>query len=70
MAAALSPVFTFHNAMVTSGILETDVFNGQSSAVRLAEDIFDNDFLSCMDKAQGDVEADFKSYSSLTQAQG
>ena len=70
MAAVLPHVYTVHDYMVTAGVLDTYVYNGQSSAVRLAEDIFDNDLLSCMDKAQVDVEADVKSYSSLIQTQG
>ena len=68
--AGLPPVFTVYQAMMSAGVNDTDNFNGQSSAERLAEDIFDNDFVSCMDKSQADVEADFKSFSSLTLLQG
>ena len=59
-------VFTVHQAMIAAGVNNADNFNGNSSAERLAEDIFDNDFVSCMDKSQADVEADIKSFSSLT----
>ena len=70
MAAVLPPVFTVHDAMVAAGVDDTDNFAGQSSAERLAEDLFDNDFTTCMDKSQDDIESDFKSFSVLTQAQG
>ena len=66
MAAA----FTVHEAMIAAGVNDADNFDGNSSAERLAEDIFDNDFVSCMDKSQTDVEADLKSFSGLTQVQG
>ena len=59
----LPPVFTVHNAMVAAGVNDTDIFDGQSSAARLAEDLLDNDFLACMDKTHKDLEDDFKSYS-------
>ena len=66
----LPPVFTVHDAMVAAGVDDTDNFNGQSSAERLAEDLFNDEFLACMDKSHKDIEDDFKSYSTLTQQQG
>ena len=56
MAALLPPVFTVHQAMVAAGANDADNFNGQSSAERLAEDIFDDDFYTCMDKSHADVD--------------
>ena len=70
MAAALPPVFTVYDAMIAVGVDDTDNYNGQSSAERLAEDLFDNDFTTCMDKSHDDIESDFKSFSVLTQVQG
>ena len=70
MTVALPPVFTVHDAMVAAGVDDTDNFDGQSSAQRLAEDLFDNNFTTCMDKSHDDIESDFKSFSALTQAQG
>ena len=70
MAAVLPQVFTIHDAMVASGVDDTDNFDGQSSAERLAEDLFGDDFTACMDKTHEDLESDFKSFSSLTQLQG
>ena len=63
-------VFTIHRAMIAAGVNDANNFNGNSSANRLAEDIFDNDFVSCVDKSQADVEADLKLFSSLTLVQG
>ena len=56
--------------MIAAGVNDADNFNGNSSAERLAEDIFDNDFVSYVDKSQADVEADLKSFSSLALVQG
>ena len=70
MAALLPPVFTVHQVMVAAGANDADNFNGQSSAERLAEDLFGDDFTACMDKTLEDLESDFKSFSSLTQLQG
>ena len=66
----LPPVFTVHSAIVAAGVDATDNFDGQSSAERLAEDLFDDEFLVCMDKTHKDLEDDFKPYSTLTQLQG
>ena len=46
------------------------MFNGDTAAQRIADDIFDNDFLSCIDKDINEVEEDFKTYSNLTVNQG
>jgi len=70
MATTLPPAFTARDAMLAASVNDTDLFNGQSSAEMLAEDVFDDDFLTCMDKSQVDVEDDLKSLSSLTVAQG
>ena len=68
MTATLSHVFTIRDAMITSDVKDADLINDQSSAERLAEDMFDDNFLTCTNKSQADVEADFKSISSLTVA--
>lgn len=56
--------------MVTAGVNDTDNFNGQSSVDRFAEDLFDNDFMTCMDKTYKDLDGDFKLLSVLTAMQG
>ena len=68
MAAPLQ-VFTIHQAIIAVGVNDADNFNRNSLAECLTEDIFDNDFVSCMDKSQAEVEADLKSFSSLTLGQ-
>ena len=68
--AALPPVHTVYDAMILAGVNDADDFHGQTSAERLSEDLFDNDFMACMDKTYEDLEQDFKSLSSLTIAQG
>ena len=70
MEAALPPVFTVHEAIIASGVNNTDNFNGQSSAVPIAEDMFEDDFSTYMNKTYGDIDNDFKTFSSLTVAQG
>jgi hypothetical protein len=46
------------------------MFNGDTASKRIAEELFDNDFLSCIDKEISEIEEDFKTYSALTVAQG
>ena len=43
---------------------------GQTQAQRLAEDIFDNDFTSCMDITFKELDDHFKTYSELSAGQG
>jgi len=67
---ALPPVFTVLDAMIAADVNDADNFNGMSSAERIAVDIFDDDFNSCMDKTYDDLKSDFKSFSTLPAAQG
>ena len=69
MATTL-PVFTVIEALVTCGVDNTQIFNNCMPAWRLSDEIFGDDFESCMDKTTKDLEIDFKSFSKLTQAQG
>ena len=59
---------TVHDVINAAGVNDEDLFNGQRSVVRIAEDVFCEDFLKCIDKSQVDVEYGFKSFSDLTQA--
>lgn len=68
MAAALPPVFT--DALIACGVDNVNMFDGQTQAQRMSEDMFGNDFAICMDKTIDEMNQDFKSYSELTQAQG
>ena len=61
---------TVLDAIVACGVNNAIMFNGDTAAQRIADEIFDNDFFSCIDKDIDEVEEDFKTYSSLTVNQG
>ena len=61
---------TVHLLLLSIGISDVRVFLGQTDAQRLSDEMFDNDFRSCMDKTHEEIESDLKAYSSLTVAQG
>eukprot|EP00978_Attheya_sp_CCMP212_P024852 scaffold78762_cov29-Attheya_sp.AAC.1 len=52
------------------GINDVDLFDSATASARMALDMFNDSFHSCMDKTFDEVDQDFKSYSSLTIAQG
>lgn len=52
------------------GVSNMNMFNDQSDAARMAEDLFNDDFYSTMDKTFEELNEDFKTYANLTQAQG
>ena len=66
----LPPAFTVLDAMIASGIDNTNLFDGMTPAERIATDIFGNNFQTCLNKTYEELDADFKSFSELTQAQG
>ena len=68
--AAQPPNFTVLEAMIACGIDNNALFDGETQAARIASDIFDDTFTTCMDKSFKELDADFKTYSDLTQAQG
>ena len=72
MANVVAPQapFTVTDAMVLCGVPNQTLFNGSTNAQRIAEDVFDDDFQSTMDKTFQELEDDFKSYSSMTVNQG
>ena len=47
-----------------------DLFEGRTKAQRIAKEIFQDDFHTCMDKMFEDLHSDFKTYSDLTIGQG
>jgi hypothetical protein len=49
---------TVLDAMVTQ--LATHRFEGRTKAERMALDVFDDNFTSCMDKTFGELDKDFK----------
>eukprot|EP00978_Attheya_sp_CCMP212_P011988 scaffold29703_cov31-Attheya_sp.AAC.1 len=56
--------------MAACGVNDVDLFDGATASARMALDMFNDSFHSCMDKTFDEVDQDFKSYSSLTIAQG
>ena len=63
-------VYTITDTMFRCGVSNTDIFNGETAARRLASDIFSDSYDICMDKTMEEVQNDLKHYSNLTQAQG
>ena len=62
--------FTVLDAIAACGVDNAILFNGNTAAQRVATDIFDDDFETCMDKDLKELDEDLKSYSQLTLAQG
>ena len=63
-----NPPFTFANTMFICGINIPRIFQGDSQAKRISGDVFDDDYMSCMDKTVKELEYDLKSFSTLTTA--
>ena len=73
MAAAIPPagiVNTLEDLLTVCGVPDDGLFNGATNANRIAHDIFNNDFDSCMDIMFDDFDQECKTYASLTVAQG
>jgi hypothetical protein len=67
---AIFPVFTVRNAMIACGVNDEALFDGDTSAQRIAADLFGDDFSTCIDKSYEELNQEFKTYSDLTQNQG
>ena len=61
---------TVRGLLTLAGVDDVLLFNGETQAQRLAQDLFHNSFLSCMDKLYDEIDSDLKSYSTLTVVQG
>ena len=61
---------TVREALALCGIDNVTIFNGQTRAERFAAEVFGDDFATGIDKSYDELQDDFKSYSSLTVAQG
>ena len=69
----MAHIHTIEEALEACGIdngAEFGHFNEQTHVQRIAEDVFDGDFTSCMDKKESELEDDWKAYAQLTVAQG
>ena len=62
--------FNLRGAMIACGVNNASVFLGNTPALRLATDIFGNDFTTCMYKKFAELDINFKTYYDMTQAQG
>ncbi len=69
MAAAGIPL-TVLDALIVCGVDNVALFLQETQAQRVADDIFDNTFLSCLDITFKELDEHFKTYSDLTLAQG
>ena len=54
--------------MFDFGITDATLFDGNTKASRIANELFDNNFTSFMDKTYVELDYDLKSYSTLTAA--
>ena len=68
--AELLPPFSVEQAMIDCGVSVNVIFEGDTHAQRIATDIFGDDFHTCMDKTNEELDDDFKDYSSLTITNG
>ena len=62
--------FTIRNAIITCGVDDVALYEGETAAAQLANDIFDDDFSSCTEKTFEDLDDDLKAYSTMTLANG
>ena len=62
---------TVRSALVLCGVNDAPpLWEQMTDAQRIASDLFDDDFNTCMDKTFSDLDEDWKTYSNVTQAQG
>ena len=66
----VAPKNTLRLLLASVGVNDVIQFLGATNAQKVAIDMFDDDFLSCMDKSYEKIEAGIKSYSMLTFVQG
>ena len=58
------------SALALCGVSDVVGWNNQTDAQRIASDLFDDDFRSCMDKTFSSLDEDWKTYSNVTIANG
>ena len=56
--------------MISCGVDNVAMFHGDTPAQRIAADVFDDTFATCMDITFKELDDHFKTYGELTQAQG
>ena len=65
-----NPPFMLSNAMFDCSITYAVLFDGNTKSIRIATDIFNDNFTSCMDKTYLKLDDYLNSYSTLTSAHG
>ena len=69
----MAQIHTIEEAPELCGVDNSAVFgqfNGQTQVQRIAQDVFDKDFTSCIDKTVSELEDDWKTYAQQTANQG
>ena len=61
-APGANPPFTLTNDMFDCGIAYDVLFDGDTKSIRIATEIFDDNFMSCRDKTYVELDDDLKSY--------
>ena len=57
---------TVLDGLVMCGVSTNLICNGANQAERVATEVFNNDFNSCLDKAFAQLDEDWESYSAFT----
>ena len=57
--------FTIRNALIACSVNNVALYEGETAAAQLENDIFDDDFSACMDKTFEDLDDDLKAYSTM-----
>ena len=60
-APGANPPFTLANDMFDFGIMDAVLFEGDKKESRIATELFDKDFTSCMDKTYVELDDDLNS---------
>ena len=66
----MAAVNSVYESIVACGVSDAANAGLGSNAECIATDIFNDNFMSCMDKSFEELDSDLKSYSELTVAQG
>jgi hypothetical protein len=64
------PAFIVYDGMVLCGVNDDAEFKGDTPAVRIASDLFGDDFATCMNKGFTELDYEFKTCCELTVNQG
>jgi hypothetical protein len=66
----MADLHTVLHALIACGVNNEVLFLEETQAQRIADDVLDNLFSTCMDITFKEVDDHFKTYSDLTMAQG